>query len=97
MIPSVPLADAPRNRGCRPGGRLTVAGLPDRTMPNIIRTSAGITLRVTSTGHLAVIPRGAICHGYQNACVCPECLDRKQRPVTAQPPAPQPWEPRQAA
>ena len=48
MIPSVPLADAPL-KGARPGGRLTVAGLPDRTMPNIIRTSAGITLRVTST------------------------------------------------
>lgn len=95
MIPSVPLADAPL-KGVRPGGRLTVAGLPDRTMPNIIRTSAGITLRVTSTGHLAVIPRGTICHGYQNACVCPECQDRSRRPA-APPPAPQPWEPRKAA
>lgn len=66
-------------------------------MPITLRTSAGVLLRVTDTGHLELAPNPPPCMGYQNACVCAACLDRVQRPVTAQPPAPQPWEPKQAA
>ena len=89
----LPPANAPLKRDARRDTTATPARR-NRTMPNIIRTSAGIPLRVTSTGHLAVPPRKPPCMGYQNACVCPACLDRIQRPITAQPPAPQPWEPK---
>jgi hypothetical protein len=33
-----------------------------------------------------------ICHGYQNACVCSECLERESAPDVALVPVRQPWE-----
>lgn len=32
------------------------------------------------------------CHGFQNACVCCECVEREQAPLTASMPVRQPWE-----
>lgn len=66
-------------------------------MPITFRSSAGVLLRVTSTGHLELAPRTPPCMGYANGCWCPECAERVQRPVTAKPAAAQPWEPRKAA
>lgn len=66
-------------------------------MRQIILTR-GIPLAVDSeTGHLRLIPRGAICHGYQNACVCPGCRKRQKHARNPKPPPRQPWEPAQAA
>ncbi len=36
------------------------------------------------------------CHGYQNCCVCPDCLLREAGPLPAQQEPAQPWEPRAA-
>lgn len=97
MIPKLPLADAPRNRAARQAGGPPEPRRPVRTMPNIIRTSAGILLRVTDTGHLALVPRPSPCMGWANACVCEWCLARDRHPKPAPDQPRQPWQPRQAA
>lgn len=42
---------------------------------------------------LGDLNRGPVCHGYQNACVCAECLERQLLSLVGIPrPARQPWE-----
>ena len=58
--------------------------------------NASIPLAVDGeTGHLRLIPRSPVCHGYANVCVCAECRQREKHAKDGKPPAPrQPWQPR---
>ncbi len=45
---------------------------------------------------LGDLQHGPPCHGYQNCCTCPDCLDRERTPAQATEMPRQPWEPKAA-
>lgn len=62
--------------------------------PRTIPTSTGLLLHVAPTGHLRLPPHPEPCHGYQNACVCAECVERERNAGSPPNHPRQPWEPR---
>ena len=50
------------------------------------------TMRLNAYLRLPPLTRSPVCHGYSCGCVCEGCLEREQRPETAQAPPRQPWE-----
>lgn len=90
-IPSAQRTMHAKNGRVRPAPRRFPAK-DGRTVPNTIRTSGGILLQPSPTGHLQLAPRPKPCMGYQNACVCPACRHREQHPKPAPGQPRQPWE-----